>query len=138
LAAPALHPDIDPAVDHDPAARRLLLAVTEYLQVSRTNPTAPALTADLHHRWTALLGPDHPDTLWAAENLAADLDALGEHRAARELDEDTLTRSRRLLGDDHPSTLTYASNLAGDLRALGEYRAAREWDDFVGRHRREL
>jgi hypothetical protein len=84
-----------------------------------------------------VLGDDHPSTLISASNLALDLYALGEHRAARTLDEDTLARSRRVLGDDHPSTLISASNLALDLYALGEHRAAREWDDFVRRHRRE-
>ena len=67
-----------------------------------------------------MLGEDHPDTLASAGNLAGDLRSLGEHQAARELDEDTLARRRRVLGDDHPDTLTSASNLAADLRALGE------------------
>ena len=35
---------------------------------------------------------------------AADLRELGEHWAARELDEDTLARSRRVLGEDHSDT----------------------------------
>ena len=67
-----------------------------------------------------MLGDDHPDTLASANNLAVDLSNLGERQAARELDEDTLARSRRVLGDDHPDTLSSANNLAGDLRALGE------------------
>lgn len=36
-----------------------------------------------------VLGDDHPNTLTSAANLAADLKNLGEHQAARELDEDT-------------------------------------------------
>ena len=55
----------------------------------------------------------------SAKNLAEDLRDLGEHRAARELDQDTLERRRRVLGEDHPSTLTSENNLAADLRALG-------------------
>jgi hypothetical protein len=43
---------------------------------------------------------------------------LGQVRAARELDQDTLDRRRRVLGEDHPDTLTTANNLAADLRAL--------------------
>ena len=86
-----------------------------------------------------MLGDDHPDTLASADNLAADLRNLGEHQAARELDEDTLARPRRVLGDDHPSTLTSADNLAGDLRNLGEHQAARELDeDTLARRRRVL
>jgi len=137
LAAPALHPDQHPDVDHDPATSRLLLSVIDYLQASRAGSATSTPAADLHSRWTSLLGPEHPDTLWAAENLALDLYVLGEYRAARALDEDTLTRRRRVLGDDHPDTLISAANLALDLSALGEHRAAREWDDFVRRHRRQ-
>ena len=67
-----------------------------------------------------MLGEDHPDTLGSANNLAIDLRNLGEHQAARDLDEDTLARCRRVLGEDHPDTLGSANNLAADLRALGE------------------
>ena len=67
-----------------------------------------------------VLGEDHLDTLTSAENLALALRALGDLRAARELDEDTLARRRRVLGDDHPHTLTSASNLADDLHSLGQ------------------
>ena len=86
-----------------------------------------------------LLGDDHPDTLGSANNLADDLFALGEHQAARELDEDTLARRRRILGDDHPDTLGSANNLAINLCALGEHQAARELDeDTLARRRRTL
>jgi hypothetical protein len=51
-----------------------------------------------------VLGEDHPDTLRSASNLALDLYALGDLPAARDLDQDTLTRLRRVLGDDHPNT----------------------------------
>ena len=76
-----------------------------------------------------MLGDDHPHTLNSAGNLAVDLSNLGEHQAARELDEDTLARRRRVLGDDHPDTLNSANNLAVDLRNLGEHQAARELDE---------
>ena len=45
----------------------------------------------------------------SATNLAYDLARLGEHQAARELDEDTLARRRRVLGDDHPETMGSAA-----------------------------
>ncbi|MGH3912181.1 MAG: tetratricopeptide repeat protein [Pseudonocardiaceae bacterium] len=38
-----------------------------------------------------MLGAEHPDTLISANNLAADLRALGQYEAARRLDEDTET-----------------------------------------------
>ena len=85
------------------------------------------------------LGPDDPNTLYAASTLAAVLRALGRYDQARELDEDTLARSRRLLGDDHPSTVASAHNLAINLRGLGEHQAARELDeDTLARKRRVL
>jgi hypothetical protein len=58
--------------------------------------------------------------LITSNNLAADLRALGQVQAARDLDQDTLDRRRRILGEDHPATLTSADNLAADLRAPGE------------------
>ncbi len=51
---------------------------------------------------------------------------MGEYAAARQLNEDTLTRYRRVLGDDHPATLSSANNLALTLRDLGEHAAARQ------------
>ncbi len=67
-----------------------------------------------------MLGEDHPHTLASANNLASVLTNLGEHQAARDLDQDTLARRRRVLGEDHPDTLRSANGLANDLRALGE------------------
>ena len=105
------------------------------------NPPAPsALTCTCWARcgppwtwirtpWSAAAGcwaPDPPATLASANNLAADLRALGEVQAARELDEDTLEGRRRVLGADHDVTLGSVNNLASDLRMLGEARAARD------------
>jgi hypothetical protein len=67
-----------------------------------------------------VLGADHPRTLASASNLAADLRALGEVAAARDLDRDTLDRRRRVLGADHPDTLASASSLADGMRGAGE------------------
>ena len=55
-----------------------------------------------------------------ATNLAASLRALGEVQAARDLDQDTLTRRRQVLGEDHPDTLLSARYLAEDRDALEE------------------
>jgi hypothetical protein len=72
-------------------------------------------------------------------NLAHDLHALGEHQAARDLNEDTLARRRRVLGEDHPDTLTSAGNLTLDLHALGEHQAARDlYEDTLTRYQRVL
>ncbi|MGH3868867.1 MAG: tetratricopeptide repeat protein, partial [Pseudonocardiaceae bacterium] len=81
-----------------------------------------------------VLGEDHPDTLASASNLACDLRALGHHEQARQLQQDTLTRSRRVLGDDHPRTLVSASNLVADLRALGREDEANQLEQGVRSH----
>jgi len=61
-----------------------------------------------------------------SNNLARDLYALGDGQAARQLDRDTLARTRRVLGDNHPDTLASLSNPTMDLRHLGESPAADE------------
>ncbi|MGH3804445.1 MAG: tetratricopeptide repeat protein, partial [Pseudonocardiaceae bacterium] len=62
-----------------------------------------------------------------------------QYEAARQLDEDTLTRLRRVLGEDDPRTLASASNLASNLWALGQYEAARRlYEDTLTRSRRVL
>ncbi|MEU5324591.1 FxSxx-COOH system tetratricopeptide repeat protein [Streptomyces sp. NPDC021056] len=70
------------------------------------------------------LGPDHDDTLRAANDLARAYNETQDHERARALDEDTLARRRRLHGDDHPDTLASADNLASWLRSLGRHEEA--------------
>ena len=70
-----------------------------------------------------------PHTLRAASLLGLTLGSLGEHQQARQIQNDTVTRSHRSRSDDHPDTLTSASRLAADLRALGENHLARALDE---------
>ena len=111
----------------------------QYLLARGDARTAHVLAADLHQHWRDRLGDDHENTLTVAHYLAWALRDMGRYAEARELDEDTLARSRRVLGDDHPSTLASATALAYDLRNLGEYQAARELnEDTLARYRRVL
>jgi len=71
-------------------------------------------------RTRRVLGDDSPFTINAANNLAADLHALGEHETARRLGQETLARARRVLGDAHPLTRRAADNLAAIRRVLEE------------------
>lgn len=93
----------------------LLNSISDYLHTSgqprQALPHAQHAHRLAHHRH----GPDHTtlDT-----RLAIRLSALGEHEAARELGEDTLTRCRRIPGEDHPDTLREARNLVAVLREL--------------------
>jgi hypothetical protein len=53
----------------------------------------------------ALLGPDHPDTLWAAHDLAFALSKAGEVAAAWRLAARLVEVRSRLQGADHPHTV---------------------------------
>jgi tetratricopeptide (TPR) repeat protein len=101
--------------------------------------SALPIARHLYQQWDRQYGADDFYTLAAANNLAAIFRGLGEYERARELDEDTLARSRRVLGEDHPATLLSASSLGLDLHLLGEYERARELDeDTLARRRRIL
>lgn len=65
---------------------------------------APRSARLLAHR-DRLLGPDHPDTLWAAHDLARELARTGETAPARRLASRVLEARTRLLGPDHPFTV---------------------------------
>jgi tetratricopeptide (TPR) repeat protein len=73
-----------------------------------------------------VLGPEHPDTLLAMNNLAETRRDLGDLDGARQLHEQALASCRQVLGEDHPNTLTSMSNLALTLAALGNLDGARE------------
>ncbi|MCX5327867.1 FxSxx-COOH system tetratricopeptide repeat protein [Streptomyces sp. NBC_00140] len=84
------------------------------------------------------LGPDHEDTLQAANNLARAYNDTQDHERARALDEDSLARRRRLHGDDHPDTLASARNLAVWLWALGRHEEAVALDEKTLETRRRV
>ena len=66
-----------------------------------------------------ILGPDHPDTLAARNNLALAYRAAGRTAEAISLHEQTLADRERILGPDHPDTLAARYNLALAYRAAG-------------------
>ena len=66
-----------------------------------------------------VLGPDHPDTLTARNNLAEAYQAAGRAAEAIPLHERTLADRERVLGPDHPDTLTSRNNLALAYRDAG-------------------
>ena len=82
---------------------------------SRAIAIGEPLTADLERT----MGPDHPDTLKAQNNLAIAYHASGRTPDAVSLVEQTLAARERLLGADHPSTLASRNNLARFYRAAG-------------------
>ena len=73
-----------------------------------------------------VLGPDHPDTLIARDNLAGAYEDVGRFDEAIELSERVLAEQERVLGPDHPKTLTTRGNLAGAYRSVGRFDEAIE------------
>jgi tetratricopeptide (TPR) repeat protein len=73
-----------------------------------------------------VLGPEHPDTLTARDNLVRAYSLRGDYLRAVELGERTLADRERVLGPEHPDTLTSRNRLAIDYFGLGDYARAVE------------
>ena len=69
--------------------------------------------------WEAALGPDHPDTLKAVNNLGQTRARQQRPAEAEALYRRALDGRRRALGDDDPYTLITMNNLADLCRATG-------------------
>ncbi|MFC9325914.1 FxSxx-COOH system tetratricopeptide repeat protein [Kitasatospora sp. NPDC057015] len=130
-------PHLEPA--GQPTLRQIILDATHYLIRGGQSRPARDLAATLHEAWETDLGPDHPDTLTAAQFLGHATYDVGELAEARRVGEDTLARRRRVLGDDHPDTLQSANDLSVILNNLGEESEAhRIKEDTLARRRRVL
>ena len=73
-----------------------------------------------------VLGPDHPDTLIARDDLAGAYEDVGRFDEAIELSERVLADQERVLGPDHPKTLTVRNNLASAYHSAGRFDEAIE------------
>ena len=73
-----------------------------------------------------VLGPDHPYTLTARNNLAGAYKSAGRFGEAIELYERVLAERERVLGADHPDTLTVRNNLAVAYKSAGRFGEAIE------------
>ena len=73
-----------------------------------------------------VLGPDHPYTLTARNNLAGAYKSAGRFGEAIELYERVLAERERVLGADHLDTLTVRNNLAGAYKSAGRLAEAVE------------
>jgi hypothetical protein len=71
-----------------------------------------------------VLGPEHPQTLSNASNLAAFLSEQGKYAEAEVMQRELLAVQKRVLGPEHPHTLTSANNLATSLSKQGKYAEA--------------
>ncbi|KAH0537938.1 hypothetical protein FGG08_005388 [Glutinoglossum americanum] len=68
-----------------------------------------------------VLGPDHPATLGAVNNLAVSYIELGRYGDAERLSSRALEGSERVLGPGHPGTLSTVHSLALAYHKLGRY-----------------
>ena len=73
---------------------------------------------------TDALGPDHPDTLTARNNLALSHQEAGHVSTAIDMFEDVLADRTRVLGPNHPDTLTTRGNLAAAHQQAGHVSTA--------------
>jgi hypothetical protein len=73
-----------------------------------------------------LAGPEHPDTLTSAGNLANSLTCQGRYAEAEAIEREVLAVRRRVLGAEHPNTLTSASHLACSLSNQGRHAEAEQ------------
>jgi serine/threonine protein kinase len=89
--------------------------------------------AEPHHRsaWKSrseMLGPEHPDTLTAINELAVVLEAQGKPGEAEPLLRQVLEARRRTQGPGHPHTLMAMGNLAVVLHDQGKLDEAEPLD----------
>ena len=96
------------------------------------DPQAALSLSDAVDLLDKTLGPDHPRTLAARNNLANAYQSAGRLDEAIDLHEQVLADRERVLGPDHPHTLTSRSNLAI------AYRSAGKLDEATDLHERAL
>ena len=84
---------------------------------------SPLAALDLATRGVSVsmghLGPEHPGTLTARENLAGSYWSAGRTAEAIAILEQVAADRERLLGPEHPDTLTARENLAGSYWSAG-------------------
>ena len=124
-ALEAALPQVEPSFQSQPlveASVRLTLG-TSYLSLGDF-VAAEQQYQIARARYTALLGPDHPDTLNSMKWLAISYGFLGWQAKLLKLHEETLTLQKAKLGTDHPDTLASMVNLAESYAALGRQAGA--------------
>ena len=85
------------------------------------------------------LGPDHPDTLRVARNLAIDYAMLKRHADALRLREDILAAHRRAHGPDHRDTLQAVADVAASHFDAGRKAdALKTYEEVLAAQRRLL
>jgi eukaryotic-like serine/threonine-protein kinase len=101
---------------HEAAVRNEIGTI--YYNLGNVDAAAEEFSRALH-LWEAQLGPEHPDTLKAVNNLGQSRARQRRGEEAESLYRRALEGRRRVLGDDDPFTLITMNNLADLCRAAG-------------------
>jgi serine/threonine protein kinase/Tfp pilus assembly protein PilF len=96
-----------------------------YYRLGRLDRAEPQLENALRLR-TLALGPDHPETLDAVNDLALVRKQRGKLAEAEPLYRQNLDARRRVLGSEHPDTLLAINNLASLLAETGKLADAEQ------------
>jgi len=102
----------------------LLLRAGQSLVSARLAGPAAAYWMDITSASERVLGPDHPDTVMAAEHLADAYMTAGQALEAIRWYEWVLVLRIRTLGQDHADTIATRRNLGHALVAAGQFRDA--------------
>jgi tetratricopeptide (TPR) repeat protein len=100
----------------------LLLANT--LNSEHREADSDKLLRDAYEIQKRKLGPDHPDTMLAMGNLAANLKDEKKYAESKAMLEELLPLQKKVLGDEHFLTLSTRVSLAELLSAQGDYADA--------------
>ena len=100
---------------------QLLLRAGRSLSSARLTGTAVAYGRELAAVTGRILGPGHPDTLAAGEQLAAAYLAAGQAAEAVSQFRRVLAGRVRVLGPDHPSAIAARRDLGDALVAAGQF-----------------
>jgi len=116
---------IDTELADEPIIRAKLEATLGevYKSLGLYDSATPLLESTLKLR-RETLGPDHPETLRAVDELGLLLLTQGRFAEAEPFLRDALDDRRRLLGDEHVDTLTSMNNLGLLLQQSGRLREA--------------
>ena len=99
------------------------LLANAYQDAGKLDKAIPLFKQTLEDR-TRTLGPHHPDTLTARNNLAYAYRDAGRLQDAITLHQQNLEDRTRILGPHHPRTLTTRNNLADTYQEAGKLNEA--------------
>ncbi|MEU8005106.1 alpha/beta fold hydrolase [Catellatospora sp. NPDC049111] len=118
------HTNPDPLWTTDDGGHRVLFTAGTSLGEAGQVQAAAGYYQRLHHTAHQRLGPDHPNTLTARQNLASWRGRAGDAAGAAAAFEQLLADVLRILGPDHPDTLATRGNLASWRGEVGDAAGA--------------